>query len=259
MLPFGAQRHALTLRQGVSYEAEAVALFARMSTPPTGPRKTLINTLVKSLKAASVWTRFDALYLLAAADSQAARLNWISSSFTLTAVSSPTFTTDRGYAGDGVGAYLDSGFNPATAGGRTTLNSAHMGWWVNTAISENAADMGNTNSVGNSRDASGNFVARVGSATTSSVAVGSPVGHSVVDRSASNVQTLYKNGSSVQIDPHVSTSLSSENYRLLTRAGSAIFNTRRIAAAHYGQSLSAADVSALYSALNTYLTAVGGN
>jgi hypothetical protein len=37
----------------------------------------LIDALVGALKASAVWAKLDVLWVLAAADSQAARRNWI--------------------------------------------------------------------------------------------------------------------------------------------------------------------------------------
>ena len=78
---------------------------------------------------------FDAIYVFAVTDPTAGRnslLNLCGTSFTATAVGSPTFTTDNGYTG---GAYgnttvgLNTGFNPNTAGGNYTTNAAHLSFW----------------------------------------------------------------------------------------------------------------------------------
>lgn len=81
---------------GVVYSPEALALSARFTTPPDTARKTLINNLIVALKAAGVWAKLGAPYLRAAADSQAARQNWLANQFNSTPVASPTFASDRG-------------------------------------------------------------------------------------------------------------------------------------------------------------------
>ncbi len=101
------------------YSPEAAALLSRMTVTPSTARKQLIDALIATLVGAGIWAKLDALYLLAAHDAQAARLNWIADRYNLTAVNSPTFTTDRGYAGTGAAMYLDTGFNPATAASRS--------------------------------------------------------------------------------------------------------------------------------------------
>ena len=58
------------------YDAATEAIAAAFTTPPTTARKNLIDAAVVALKSAGVWTKLDALYLFAAADSQAAIINW---------------------------------------------------------------------------------------------------------------------------------------------------------------------------------------
>ena len=120
---------------GGRYDPSAMALFARMSVAPDSTRKGLIDHLVRSLKSSEVWGKLDALYLMAAHDSQAARRNWIADAYNLSAVSAPAFTTDRGFAGNGTSAYLSTGLNPSTldSGGLAKRDSAHMALWKLTA------------------------------------------------------------------------------------------------------------------------------
>jgi len=68
---------ALYRQRGQPLAPETAGLLARMSVPPSPARRTHIDTLVKSLIAAGLWTKLDALYLLAAHDAQAARLNLV--------------------------------------------------------------------------------------------------------------------------------------------------------------------------------------
>lgn len=111
----------ITLGSRPAYEPEALALFARMTTPPDARRKGLINTLIAGLKHAGVWSRLDAFYMLAAHTAQAACLNWVADAYNLTPVNNPAFEVDRGYTGNGLNAYLDTGFNPVTSGGKFAL------------------------------------------------------------------------------------------------------------------------------------------
>ncbi|MFG1397189.1 hypothetical protein [Roseixanthobacter pseudopolyaromaticivorans] len=68
---------ALYRQRGQPLAPETTSLLARMSVQPAAGRRTQIDTLVKSLLAAGIWTKLDALYLLAAHDAQAARLNLV--------------------------------------------------------------------------------------------------------------------------------------------------------------------------------------
>jgi hypothetical protein len=161
----------IALNEGVGYtfvNAEASALVARFTTPPTIARKALIDTLVGALKTAGVWSKLDALWLLAAADSQAARQNWIADQYNLTAVASPTFTADRGYTPDGASSYLRTGFNPSTASSpKFVQNSASLGFYSLTNSATASQNMGNSINVVLPRN-SGNSTIRINNIGTSS-------------------------------------------------------------------------------------------
>lgn len=113
---------------GPGFSDEALALFARMSSPPDSVRKSAINTLIGSLKSAGAWSKLDVLQVYAAADSQAALLNWMSSSYDASVVSSPTFEADRGFKTNGSSSYINTGWNPG-AGVNFTQDSSTFGLW----------------------------------------------------------------------------------------------------------------------------------
>ena len=72
------------------------------------------------------------LWLLAAHDAQAGRLNWIGAANDLSVGGSPAFTADRGYQGDGSAAYLASGYLfPAGY-----QDSAHLMVWSRSGAAE---------------------------------------------------------------------------------------------------------------------------
>lgn len=108
----------------------AAALIARMSPAPNPSRAMLIASTYDRMAARSYWTKLDCLYLLAAHNSQASRLNWKANEFNIAVSGSPTFATDRGWVG-ALSSYLDTGFAPSTAGRNYALNSATlMGWSI---------------------------------------------------------------------------------------------------------------------------------
>ncbi|MDB5777596.1 MAG: hypothetical protein JWP38_3729 [Herbaspirillum sp.] len=112
-------------------DPDATLLFARMATQPSTTRKHAIASTIIALKAAGVWSRLDALYVMAAHTAQAAQLNWKSTSFNLTPMLSPVFGADVGYKGDGLASWLDTGMNPSTAvGANFVQNSASFGVWL---------------------------------------------------------------------------------------------------------------------------------
>lgn len=153
-----------------SYDTDAQAYFDAIVTnggsDPNTTRKNLINDLVLGLKSDSIWSKITALYLFAAHDSVAARVNLKDPSNVAAAVNSPTFTTDRGYTGDAVAAHVDTNLTASTIDRTnatifaicntlsTTSLSPVVGWNANTAelrldsntLSSNRARIGATNS-----------------------------------------------------------------------------------------------------------------
>ena len=111
------------------FTPEALALFARMSSQPNAERKAAINDLITSLKTAGIWSLLDFFQIYAAHDSQAATLNWVSSSFTAVPNGSPTWTADVGYSTNGSSQYISTGFRPLLSS-LSGLNDASMGLWV---------------------------------------------------------------------------------------------------------------------------------
>lgn len=233
---------------------KARAVMNAMTTPPPGGRRRAIDRLVRALHSADVWSKLGGLWVLGAHAAQAARLNWINPGSTsdMTAVNSPTFTVDRGYTGDGSTAYLNT-----TAAINTmspyAQNLAHTGVWSLTEGTNATAEMtnaANTTLRHTSRNAGSNFVSRLSSTNNTTIANSVGSGHSVANRSASNLTTFYVNGASIGTDNDPSTGVPTDALR-------AAVNTRQIMAVHIGSSLTAAEVLALYSALNAYKTAIG--
>lgn len=257
---FSAPIRTAVLTRPRSYSPEANALFARMSLQPDRDRKTLINSLIVALKVAGVWAKLDVLYLTAAHDAQAARLNWVSTSYTLVPFSAPTFLTDRHYVGDGAASYLDTGYQPGvSAGSKALQDDNHFGLWVRNNVNGSGIDAGSTNHTINANN-SGNLNARNMTGTTDTVGTaGTSVGHSVHSRSAGATYSRYKDGVSLGDVTRTSSAPGAMNLFLCCRnSGSAsAFSTRQFAALHLGGGLTAGEVAALRTALNTFLTALG--
>jgi hypothetical protein len=72
----------------------------------------------------------DGLYIFATNTTTTANLNLCGTSYGLTQHGSVTFNADTGYTGDGTTGYFDTGFNPSTAGGNFSLNSASIGSYI---------------------------------------------------------------------------------------------------------------------------------
>jgi len=238
-----------------SLDPAAAALIARMSPAPSAARAIVINNLIVALKAADIWAYLDILYITAAFSSQSARLNWINSSYTLTPVSAPTFVVDRGYSGDGSTNYLDTGYVPS---GNMQQNNSHMGYWCLTDLSATMFDLGNAFNTMIGRDVGGNLRVRARSNSTPSNSVPSSIGYSIWSRNASNSYFVAKNGSVLSTYTDASTAGIGSALWICGKSDSTVgYSTRQIAAAHGGASLTSQKATLFYSALNTYMQAVG--
>lgn len=154
---------------------EARDLFLSMTTQPDSDRKRYINEFIVGCKRDGNWQRIDALYFLASHDQQAARLNWINPlKYQLTEISSPSWTVDRGYTGNGTSSYLKTGFIPSTNGVNYSANSASIGVYSRTNQARGEVESG-TSSVANDisqitlRGGAGNFNSTINSNASATI------------------------------------------------------------------------------------------
>lgn len=243
-----------------AYEDEASALFARFTSDPGTTRRADINVLVAALKSAGVWGKLDALYVIAAHNEQAAQRNWIADAYNLAPQSSPAFTSDRGYQSNGSTSYISTGFNPANAPGKKyVLNDAFMGVWIQAAATaSNSSEIGITNARIYSRTGTdGTVITRANDSTQTTTVSGSPAVTGLLSwsRLASGSYTAYRGDTSVAAPSVASTSITNATLDILRSGG--VYSNSVVGAAFVGAGLSASEVTALNSALNTYMTAVG--
>lgn len=249
-----------------SYTAEATAYFAAMSVQPSGARKSTLDTLISSLKSSGVWAKLDWLTIHAAHDEQAARVNAVNPAQVASVGVAPTFTTDRGYTGDGTTQYINTGWNPSTAGGKFTQNDCSMGVWSGTDATSGAQyDCGNSDATINGRSgATAPITAQSAASSTPTLPASTSVGFTSWTRTSSTAGTAYKNGASMGAISTTSATLRNATFLICAANSSTTgtvtagnFSTRRIQALCWGSQLSGAEQLALYNALATYMTAVG--
>lgn len=240
---------------------EATDFIARMSVEPDATRKGHIDAFFTAIKAIGL-AKFDAVYLFAAHDAQAARLNLISTSYNCTVTGSPTFTTDRGYVGTSDETHLNTGFNPATASSpKFTQNSSHISGFCRSTTGESRYLWGQVSSMNVSfcprwSGGDANCYHSLNS-TEGGTANASPTGHYILARASSTGYSVYKNGSSIASRTATSTAHNSSNILFLETTGYSAWSTGAIAAASIGSNLSSTEAADFYTAVNTYLTAVG--
>lgn len=257
----------LSLRSGLAgvgsigsvtvYDPASVAIFNAFTTPPTVARKGVIDTTVKALKATSVWAALDCLYVLAAADSQAALVNWKNPANALSAVSAPTFTTDRGFTGNGTSSYLQGLAWSAIS--QYTLNSNSLFDWVLNSVvagnSEIGSDVAGQPTLLNAQSTALNAQARSSNATSVTVATATGFGFTGAFRTSSADFVFQRDGTQAT-QTQGTTGVPSGNFVAL-KTGVAGYTTRQMALAGAGGGLSGADALSAYSAFLAYMQAVG--
>lgn len=252
-------RGATTLREGggvfVPTDADAIALFARMSTQPSNAELRIIHALIVGLKAAGLWAKLHVFYDLGAHDDQAQTLNWLSTSYTLTPSSTPTHLLDLYSFGDGTATYWDTGYK-FSAGQQ---NDAHYGLYSPFDSQKAFADFGNANSAILLRNTSDQAAYRTNTATAATVANASSLGHFIASRtgSAAGNDILYKDG--VAIGTSTGASATPDNTYTFgvgrRNQASPTFTNRRFSFLHAGLGLTAQDAVNLTALMATYLVA----
>lgn len=246
---------ARIMMMGRSAPAEAQALAARMSTPPTAARKNLISKTIRALKTAGIWDKLDVLYLLAAADSQAALLNWKGATYDATN-NGAAFTADRGFTGDGAADYISTGYEPGD--GQFAAANHCFGRHMRVANINNLWDMGARllgNQVRIQSDGAGTYAYDGGA----SVATGlSGLGNISVSH-VGGTMFLYRNGLLVGSASATLTVFAYEIFLLAYNdSGSSAGHAQgQISAAWLGAALTAGETATLHAILSTYLAAVG--
>ena len=114
------------------YNDSTVALFARMDVQPPAKLKGVISTIYDTLQAYHIDDTLDFFFYHGVHTSQAATLDWIRPSKTMTLVNSPVFTAYEGYLTDGVSSFGKINYNPGTDAVHYKLNSASIGCYTRT-------------------------------------------------------------------------------------------------------------------------------
>lgn len=249
---------ALTEPRARPPDPAAAALIARMSVPPDAARVSLIDATVRALKGSGVWAKLDCCWVLAAHAGQAARLNWVGASNSLSAIGAPAFTMDRGYQGDGSSSCFDTGFVPGS--GQTLRDSHHLSVWSRSAGQWGVAEIGAETLSITGRTNSDLLATRSASVTTMSVANADGSGLLALSRSAAGGYRWYRGGAVLGDTSQASSAFGGLHSLYLcgrNASGTAAFNNKQIAAATVGSALSDTEQAALHQALAAYLAAVG--
>lgn len=229
----------------------------------SGARKTLVDQLIVGLKADGVWAKLDRLWIFAAENSQSALVDLVALT-QATPVSSPTFTADRGYAGNGSSSYINSNFNAFTSGVNWTLNSAHMSGWSNTERANSPIVLTGVYNGAVVSDLmplyGGGMVGRLNGGGLAGLNNTTSVGFFVGQRNNSSTTECIRNGVSCGTTGDAASSIASLPFFICGRNDSGGFSSAmadQLSMVSYGASFTATENTNYYNRLRTYMTAVG--
>lgn len=243
-----------------TFEDESMALLTRFTTNATGARVLIIDDTIRALKAAGLWAKLDAFYMLATPAADQALLNWKGTSFTPTPTGTITFTADQGYAGNGVDGRLDTGFNPATAGGVYAQDSAHAGIYNRTAGQLTGVPFGHQTVIIMPRSTADEYQGRLNRASSIAIATGvtNGQGHHVISRTAAASWFQTKNTTVFPVNTGASAALTSTNFWVGGWNGTTPqYSTAQIACAHFGSALTTAEALAIAGIVTSHLARIG--
>lgn len=255
----GQTTNVATLLQGwLPSDPDAVALFAAWTTDPGNRVKQAYQDWIVELKDGGVWTLRDRIWA-ASFDAQSSRLGVKTAANSLTDVGTPTLVTGAGgYFQGSVGNNFDTGFNPATAGGAYTQNSAHLMIYTLDDVQVTGGLIGNTN-------------ARIQTVTGASTSTGRPInsgstttplaspsfpGHLIVTRTGANLWESYLAGVDVGGGTGGSAAMSSETMYLCGARGAGANATTKIRIASIGGGVTALQAIAIHDADTAFLVAL---
>lgn len=236
---------------------ESQAYFDACAVEPTEVRKNLLNNLIISLKDSGIWANIGSLQIYAAHTEQAGLVDLKNPLHSATNQGA-TFTTDRGFKGNGSSTYIETGITPTSVG--ASQDDISFGVWTKDGTDSGLMALGEETGTavcmlypktGTGRI--GGRISTTSSSTDSSVA--NRNAFTALDRSGSTQFKAYRNGSPVVT--LTATSTHSPNRPLLLLRSTTGYADDKVLVFYCGTSLTGTQHTALYNALNTYLTAIG--
>lgn len=242
------------------YSAEVTAWIARLNTEgfalPSAANLALLDTFVAALKSAGAWTGLDVVEVWAqdSNSANAGRVNLVSPSDTLATIyNAVTFTNKVGVQGDGVSAYIDTGYNPSTYGGNYATGNNFNAVWVNTTgVVLTSPLMGEASSSTFRVLNASTTTHRVHSGNTGSVNL-SGTGWVAANKTTTTTASLFKDTTETAVSALVDLAIANQN-RVLFRT-SASYGDSGIGIYMAGANQTANN-TAIRTAVSNYLTAV---
>ena len=232
-------------------------------------RLIIVGQFIGAEKASGAWALTDDYHGLWGENAPQA-LTSLKQRRLATAVNSPPFTADRGYAPDGATSYIDTGFVPSTHAVAGTVSSTHFELYERTDVNSNTYAGGVFNSANRTitvrpRSGGSGFLQAGSAAATFTLPSASSLGLTQTGRNGPLVTDVYgaKNGVDMTrtVDPAgVGASLPSNSIMLGAYNNGGVAAGFRASSLGYwaiGAALSGAQRLARYNAVQAWATAVG--
>ena len=250
-------------RSGSGFDANYQAVLSRASSlgysAPSANQRLLQNTLITDLKTGGIWDKLDALYIMANdGSSDFARLNWASpSTFELTDIGSPTFTSNQGFTGNAPqSAALDTGIIMDTDTANFSIangEGSFSGWSYYTKTPGGEALMGTDNTTNDMRGGSNDYI--MGLKPGSSTLISGLYHINIEPSGAASLAQQFQNGVyAAQASGNRKMTTFNGSMRLLSE-NSLQYSNDTISIAFIGGDLSA-EASDLYNAFAAYMAAL---
>lgn len=251
-----------------NYDADALAWRSAVVAAGgtvTSQRMLLVDALITDLKACNAWAKTDD-YALWAAENAVAGLVTLKQRITQTAINGPTFTANRGFQGNAIDQWVNTGWN-YSVGTSYTKDNARYGFWQETGPPTNGThSMGTNNLYASFLIGTTNASFGINGTTSAGAydvfAHGGKTGMFTAQRTASNVTAGYKNNVSMVTGSRVSFAPENFNVGALAATTSGVptvggFSDGRLAMLFYGRDLSPTEATGEYNAWRAFMTAIG--
>jgi len=264
-LVYSQQKPIAFWNQGFS--ANAQQYFARYDTKPTGDTLKWYAEFIDSLTLNGVWAQIDEMWIYAN-NTQANSLLGVKGYKNSAAVNTPTFTSYRGFAGNGSTSYINTNYNPSSDKVSLTANSMSIGAYSRTNTQSNKAIMGNLGASPNRYmyiypwTNTGFFLYPMNQTSDNSVASTTSLGFYAANRSDASSIQAYRNGTQAGTASVAASTINNVALYVcaINQNGTAAeFSTRQIAFAYVGASLTAQQQLNLYNCLQRLMTKIGAN
>jgi hypothetical protein len=254
-----------------SYDADAQLFFNAQSAAGvtlTTTQMDAVNQWVVDAKAASIWTKFKAIYPVVGGTATSHKFNLknpldTDAAFRLSFVGGGTHSAN-GYLPNGVNAWADTFLTPSTT---LTLNSQHISYYSRTNSNGTEVEIGCNNAglapntVLEIRTAGTTYVSLAANGYTTYVDANS-LGFYIGNRTASNVNKLFKNNTAVATsavgsssNPFYSIGIGALNSGTLRQ----YYSTKECAFSTIGDGLTDLESQLFYQITEKYQVALGRN